>query len=183
MTTAPGLKTTVDISVLYHIQTPLDAIRGSTAIALSRTSTPDPTETRRLFHEIGQQVDLLNHLVENMIHQAETEAKEQRDDGEPKPFVLEELTINYAERRVTVAGCPVRLTATEYRLLQELSNNAGRVLTQERLLRRVWGPEYPDDPRLLRTFIRSLRSKLGDNARSPTYIFTETRVGYRMARP
>ena len=44
--------------------------------------------------------------------------------------------------------------------------NAGRVLTQERLLRRVWGPEYPDDPRLLYT-----------------YIFTEPRVGYRMARP
>ena len=84
---------------------------------------------------------------------------------------------------MTVGGCPVRLTATEYRLLQELSNNAGRVLTQERLLRRVWGPEYPDDPRLLYTYIRGLRRKLGDNARSPTCIFTETRVGYRMARP
>ena len=82
-----------------------------------------------------------------------------------------------------MTGCPVRLTATEYRLLQELSNNAGRVLTQERLLRRVWGPEYPDDPRLLHTYIRGLRRKLGDNARSPTCIFTETRVGYRMARP
>ena len=73
--------------------------------------------------------------------------------------------------------------ATEYRLLQELSNNAGQVLTQERLLRRVWGAEYPDDPRLLRTFIHDLRGKLGDNARSPTYIFTEPRVGYRMAKP
>ena len=177
------MKTTVDISVLYHLQAPLDAIKRSTAIALGRTSTPGPAETRRLFHEIGRQADLLDRLVENIIHQAETEADEQRDEREPKPFVLEELTINYAERRVTVAGCPVRLTATEYRLLQELSNNAGRTLTQERLLRRVWGPEYPDDPRLLYTFIRSLRSKLGDNARSPTYIFTETRVGYRMARP
>ena len=183
MTTAPGLKTTVNISALYHLQTPLDAIKGSTAIALGRTPTPDPAETRRLFHAIDRQTDLLNHLVENMIYQAETEADEQGSDGEPEPFVLEELTINYAERRVKVAGYPVRLTATEYRLLQELSNNAGRVLTQERLLRRVWGPEYPDDPRLLRTFIRRLRSKLGDNARSPIYIFTEPRVGYRMAKP
>ena len=106
-TTAPGLKTTVDISVLYDLQTSLDAIRGSTAIALGRTSTPDPAETRRLFHAIGRQADLLDRLVENMIHQAETEAGEQGDDGEPEPFVLEELTINYAERRVTVAGCPV----------------------------------------------------------------------------
>ena len=126
MTTAPGIKNSVDISVLYHLQTPLDAIRGSTAIALSRTSTPNPAETRRLFHEIGRQADLLNRLVENMIYQAETEADEQGSNGEPEPFFLEELTINYAERRVTVAGCPVRLTETEYRLLQELSNNAGR---------------------------------------------------------
>ena len=44
--------------------------------------------------------------------------------GNPNPSFLEELTINYAERRVTVVGCPVRLTATEYRLLQEFSNNA-----------------------------------------------------------
>ena len=130
----------MDISVLYHLQTPLDAIKGSTAITLGRTPTPDPAETRRLFHSIDRQADLLNHLVENMIYQAETEADEQGSDGEPEPFVLEELTINYAERRVTVAGCPVRLTTTEYRPLQELSNNAGRVLTQERLLRRVWGP-------------------------------------------
>ena len=84
---------------------------------------------------------------------------------------------------MTVAGCPVRLTATEYLLLQELSNNAGRVLTKERLLSRVWGPEYPDDPRLLRTYIHDLRGKLRDNARSPIYIFTEPQVGYRMAKP
>ena len=77
---------------------------------------------------------------------------------------------------------PREPSQTEYRLLQELSNNAGRVLTQERLLRRVWGPEYPDDPRLLYTYIRGLRRKLGDNARSPTYIFNEPRVGYRMAK-
>ena len=57
------------------------------------------------------------------------------------------------------------------------------MLTKERLLRRVWGPEYPDDTRLLHTYIQDLRGKLGDNARSPTYIFTEPRVGYRMARP
>ena len=118
-----------------------------------------------------------------MIHQAETEADEQESDEQPEPFVLEELTINYAERRVTVAGCPVRLTATEYRLLQELSNNAGRVLTQERLLRQIWGFEYSGNPRLLQAFVKTLRRKLGDDARSPTYIFTENRVGYRMAKP
>ncbi|MDE2742265.1 MAG: ATP-binding protein [Gemmatimonadota bacterium] len=56
-----------------------------------------------------------------------------------EPYVLGDLTIDYAERCVTVAGQPVELTATEYELLCELSVNAGRVLTYDRLLRRVWG--------------------------------------------
>ena len=174
----------MDISALYHLQTPLDAIKGSTAIALGGTSAPDPDHARRLFHAIDRQVDLLNHLVGNLINTVKTEADAVAlVDEQPELFVLEELTINYAEHRVTVAGCPVRLTATEYRLLRELSNNAGQVLTQERLLRRVWGQEYPNDTRLLHTYIHDLRSKLGDNARSPTYIFTVPRVGYRMVRP
>ena len=177
----------MDISALSHLQTLLDAIRKSTATALGRTSKTNPAETRQLFQEIGRQAALLNQLIENMIDHAKTQADEQADeqksDEELEPFVLNELTINYAARRVTVAGCPVRLTATEYRLLWELSKNAGQLFTHARLLRRVWGPGCTDDPSLLRTSIRRLRNKLGDNARSPTYIFTEPQVGYWMASP
>ena len=56
-----------------------------------------------------------------------------------EPFVLGELAVDYAERRVTLAGRPVQLTAIEYGLLFELSANTGRVMTYDRLLRRVWG--------------------------------------------
>ena len=93
-----------------------------------------------------------------------------------------ELTIDYTERRVTVSGTQVRLTATEYRLLSELSLNGGRVLTNDQLLRRVWGAQSSTDTRILRTFIKNLRRKLGDEAQHPAYIFTEPRVGYRMER-
>ena len=99
-----------------------------------------------------------------------------------EPYALGDLTINYAERRVTVAGCPVQLTATEYKLLFELSVNAGQVLTQDQLLRRIWGPDYSGESRVLRTFVKKLRRKLRDDANSPRYIFTEPRVGYRMAK-
>ena len=181
------MKNNMDISALSHLQTPLDAIRKSTATALGRTSKTHPAETRQLFQEIGRQAALLNELIENMIDHAKTQADEpadeQKSDEELEPFVLDELTINYAARRVTVAGCPVRLTATEYRLLWELSKNAGQLFTHARLLRRVWGLGCTDDPSLLRTSIRRLRNKLGDNARSPTYIFTEQQVGYWMASP
>ena len=100
----------------------------------------------------------------------------------PEPYRLGDLAIHYEERRVSVAGRPAQLTATEYDLLRELAVNAGRVLTHDALLRRVWGPDNSGDSRLLRAFVKKLRRKLGDDAKSPAYIFTEPRVGYRMAR-
>ena len=98
-------------------------------------------------------------------------------------FVLGELAINYAGRAVTVAGKRVKLTATEYLLLTELSAARGRVPTHDQLLRNVWGPLHYGDARNVRTHIKTLRGKLGDDARDPSYILTEIGVGYRMARP
>ena len=98
------------------------------------------------------------------------------------PYVLGNMTIDYAERRVTVAGQPVKLTAAEYELLFELSVNAGRVLTHGQLLRRVWGLTNSGDVRMIRTLVKRLRRKLDDDASGPTYIFAEPRVGYRMPK-
>jgi two-component system KDP operon response regulator KdpE len=96
--------------------------------------------------------------------------------------VLGDLTIDYAERLVTLAGRPVQLTATEYQLLFDLSVNAGRVLTHDQLLRRAWAPTKHGDLRALRSHLRRLRRKLGEDGSNPTYFFAEPRVGYRMAR-
>ena len=97
-------------------------------------------------------------------------------------FVLGDLTINYAERVVTIAGQAVKLTNTEYRLLSELSINAGRVCTHNHLLQRVWGMGHPGHPGPLRTTIKNLRRKLQDRVGNPLYIFSEPRVGYRMPK-
>ena len=99
-----------------------------------------------------------------------------------RPYRLGDLTIDYANRNVTVSGRPAQLSGTEYKLLFELSINAGRVLTHDQILQRVWGSGYSGDSQLLRAFIRNLRRKLGDDANDPRYIFTEPRVGYRMAK-
>ena len=99
-----------------------------------------------------------------------------------EPLVLGDLTVNYVERRVSVAGRPVHLTATEYGLLVELSLSPGRVATHDQLLRRVWGGGHSGDARLVRGVVKRLRRKLGDDGNNPTYIFTEPRVGYRMAQ-
>ena len=100
-----------------------------------------------------------------------------------EPFVLGDLTIDYAARLVTVAGRRVQLTATEYKLLFELAAADGAVLTHEQLLRLVWGPAYDGNMAIVYTYVNQLRNKLGDNTRRPAYILTEPRVGYRMAKP
>ncbi len=97
-------------------------------------------------------------------------------------YVVGDLTIDYTQRRVTLAGEPVDLLPMEYRLLAELSFSAGRTLTYEHLLDRVWRERSGDDLRPMRTIVRKLRRKLGDDAANPTCIFTERRVGYRMPR-
>ena len=99
-----------------------------------------------------------------------------------QPYHLEDLTIDYADRSVTIAGRPVPLSATEYKLLFELSISMGRVLTRDHILQQVWGPEYLGESEVLRATVKNLRRKLGDDANDPRYIFTEPRVGYRMAK-
>ncbi len=98
----------------------------------------------------------------------------------PGPYVLGDLTIDYAQHRVTLAGRRVQLTPTEYGMLAELSAHAGRVLTYERLLERVWRERGDANVRPMHTMVSKLRRKLGDDPRNPTYIFTEPRVGFRM---
>ena len=106
-----------------------------------------------------------------------------RRQADPEPYLLGGLAIHYEERRVSVGGRAVQLTATEYELLRVLSRNAGRVSTSEALLRQVWGGREKGDTELVRTFVKKLRRKLGDDAASPAYIVNERGVGYRMARP
>ena len=101
-------------------------------------------------------------------------------DESPEPFVLGELTIDYFHRRVNVDSRQVHLTPIEYDLLRVLSLNSGRALSHEQLLRRVWYITTAGDPQVVRTHLRRLRRKLGDDADNPKYIFTEPGVGYRM---
>ena len=105
------------------------------------------------------------------------------DQAQPDaPYTSGGLHIEYAQRRVIVSGHEVRLTATEYSLLYELSVNPGRAMTHDQLLQRVWGLDRTGEPWLVRDVVKRLRRKLGDDAENPAYIFTEPRVGYRMVR-
>jgi len=87
-----------------------------------------------------------------------------------------ELTLDVGRHEVTVAGAPLMLTATEFKLLEILIRRRGRVQTRDRLLQDVWGYDNPIDSRTVDTHMRRLREKLGDNAR---YLETVRGVGYR----
>ncbi len=100
----------------------------------------------------------------------------------PEPFLLGDLAINYGERAVTVAGRTVQLTPIEYDLLRTLSVNAGRVTTYDFLIRQVWSSREHANSRLVRTFVKNLRRKLGDDATVPTYVHNVRGVGYRLAK-
>ena len=106
-----------------------------------------------------------------------------RKKAGPENFTLGELAVDYEARRVTVGGRPVRLTATEYQLLRLLTLNAGRVSTYESLIRRLWNGPDGGDPDRVRTFIKQLRRKLGDDPARPRWILNERGVGYRVPRP
>jgi two-component system, OmpR family, KDP operon response regulator KdpE len=99
------------------------------------------------------------------------------------PLTAGNVSIDTALHEVTVAGEPVALTSTEFRLLEELVRHAGRVLPHQYLLERVWGPEYVGDEGYLKVFVRRLRQKLGDDAAHPRYIQTEWGIGYRFLAP
>jgi len=94
-------------------------------------------------------------------------------------FTCDNLEINFVERRVTVSGNEVKLTPTEYNLLQELALNANKVLTHSMLLNRVWGPEYGEEKEYLRVFIGRLRRLLEPDPKHPRYITTIPGVGYQ----
>ena len=98
------------------------------------------------------------------------------------PFRIGDLEIDRTKRRVALAGRPLRLTATEYRLLHALSLDAGGATTYEALQRRVWGPGR-GNPQAVRSAVAKLRRKLGDDARNPRYILGERGLGYRMPDP
>ena len=97
-------------------------------------------------------------------------------------FRCDELTIDFTQRRVTLAGQEVSLTATEYKLISYLARNAGRLLTPDQILEKVWGSEYVGESHLLQVNIARLRTKLKDDARNPKYIATRPTIGYMMMK-
>jgi len=98
-------------------------------------------------------------------------------------FSVGGLEVDLARRLVRVEGAEVRLSPKQYRLLQVLVANAGKVVTHRQLLGEVWGAAHRDDVQYLRVFMRKLRGRLEADPARPRYLLTELGVGYRLRTP
>jgi two-component system, OmpR family, KDP operon response regulator KdpE len=117
---------------------------------------------------------------------ARMRAVQRRAAGEEAPPLLrfDDLELDLARQAVRMRGELVRLTPTEYRLLEAMATNPGKLLTHGWLLQKVWGPAYATESHYVRVYVQQLRRKLDDDPSRPRFILTEPGLGYRwMAEP
>jgi len=95
-----------------------------------------------------------------------------------RSFLHGKLSIDYDSHQICVSGKIKKLTPIEYKILSQLVNNEGRIVTRADLLHSVWGPDYRADPAFLKKYIHSIRSKLEEHPANPQVILSERGVGY-----
>ena len=104
-----------------------------------------------------------------------------RSGGDPGAPVVEtdSFTVDMAAKRASTPAGPVRLTPTEWHLLEVLVRHEGKLVSQRDLLQEVWGPQYETETNYLRVYMAQLRRKLEPDPSHPRHLITEPGVGYR----
>ena len=106
-------------------------------------------------------------------------AQQGREQQEPI-FTLQNLSVDFSQRRVSVGDKEVHLTPIEYKLLATLVRHAGKVLTHRQLLKEVWGPAHGEEVQYLRVYMAQLRQKLESDPARPRFLINEPGIGYRL---
>jgi DNA-binding response OmpR family regulator len=125
-------------------------------------------------------VDELLARVRAVLRRSQFTARENAQ-GLQASTATGDLTIDYSQHLVTLAGREIAFTPTEYRMLAYLAQNVGRVVTQDLLLEHVWGSEYLGESHMLQVNINRLRRKLEVDPTQPRYILTKVGIGYSLA--
>ena len=102
-------------------------------------------------------------------------------EEENKLIMIGDVRLDISRHLVQKKGRNVHLTPKQFDLLHYLMANAGRPVPHAKLLRNVWGPEYGNELEYLRTFVRQVRMKIEDDPANPTYLLTESHIGYRFS--
>jgi two-component system, OmpR family, KDP operon response regulator KdpE len=107
-------------------------------------------------------------------------AKQYTKEATTPSFTTGDLMVDFSQHQALRQGEAINLTPTEYRILAHLARNAGRVVTQDDLLTKVWGPAYRDEAHLLRVNIARLRQKVEPEPSNPKYVITRPGIGYSL---
>lgn len=124
-------------------------------------------------------VELLARIRTSLRH-VYTSAENARI-GADGVYAVRELTVDMKRHRVCLRGEDTGLTPIEFRIVEYLAKNAGRVMTYKSIMRELWGPYTGSSNKLLRVHMANVRRKIEPDPNAPCYICTETGVGYRMA--
>jgi DNA-binding response OmpR family regulator len=161
-------------------------IRETSSVPILMLTVRDATIDKVRALDLGAD-DYLTKPFDHLELLARLKALVRRSGGElgsvGRQYVVGDVTLDSGTHEVRVRGEVVRLTTTEYRLLEQLMRHAGTVLPHQFLLDQVWGSEYGGDASHLKVFVRRLRQKLGDDSERPRYIQTEWGIGYRFVLP
>ncbi|HEV2583076.1 MAG TPA: response regulator transcription factor, partial [Ktedonobacteraceae bacterium] len=125
-------------------------------------------------------IDELLARVRAVLRRAQFSVRE-NTQGMQSTLTTGDLTIDYTQHLVMLAGQEIALTPTEYRMLAYLAQNAGHIVTQDLLLEHVWGAEYLGESHMLQVNINRLRHKIETDPTLPRYILTKVGVGYSLA--
>lgn len=117
--------------------------------------------------------------IQELLARARAVGRRARSPASEPTLSFGSLAIDLNRHIIELNGSTVNLTPTEYRLLIAMATNAGKLLVHQWLLQKVWGHGYGDDHHLLRVYVQQLRRKLRDDPAHPSYIVTETGLGYR----
>ncbi len=123
--------------------------------------------------------DVLQARIKTVLRRYQR--SEQSMPYSPKPIQVGEFVLDAAAHTVTKNGVPLDLSPREFDLLHALILEAGKVISTEDLLARVWGAEYADQPQVVYVHIRWLRQKIEDDPNNPTHILTVRGIGYKFA--
>ena len=120
--------------------------------------------------------------MDELLARVRVALRRDREAADPSlpPFETDHFSLDFAERQALVDGGEVRLTPTEWRLLEVLTRVPGHLVSQQELLREVWGPRYGRESNYLRVYANQLRRKLEPDPSRPRYLLTDPGQGYRL---
>jgi two-component system KDP operon response regulator KdpE len=168
----------------------LPDLDGVAVLKQLRSDTQVPVVVLSARHGSDDKVEALDEGADDYVTKpfdmeellARVRAAIRRSGGDGAPLVVEvgDVRLDVMERKATRAGADVRLTPTEWHIVEVLARREGRLVRQGELLHEVWGPAYDRETNYLRVYLAQIRRKLESDPSRPTMFITDPGIGYRL---